>query len=126
MDIRKCFVFRVLLVVVVVGLTTCGKKESVPASDKYEDLVTFFKEWREFQKPKVVDGVPDYTAQAMAEQKSRIPEFKKRLFDIDSRDWPIPQQVDYEIVRAEINGLEFDHRVHSHAHQFKTCRLHLL
>jgi len=111
MDIRKCFVFRVLLVVVVVGLTTCGKKESVPASDKYEDLVTFFKEWREFQKPKVVDGVPDYTAQAMAEQKSRIPEFKKRLFDIDSRDWPIPQQVDYEIVRAEINGLEFDHRV---------------
>ena len=25
--------------------------------------------------------------------------------------WPIPQQVDYHIVRAEMNGLDFDHRV---------------
>src|SRR5262249_58745050 len=25
--------------------------------------------------------------------------------------WPIPQQVDWHIVRAEMNGLDFDHRV---------------
>ena len=111
MYIRKSFIFRVLLVIIAVGLTTCEKKENGPASANYEDLVTFFKEWREFQKPKIVEGVPDYTAPAMAEQKSRIPEFEKRLFSIDSRNWPVPQQVDYEIVRAEINGLEFDHRV---------------
>ena len=27
----------------------------------YAELVTFFREWRAFQKPKVVDGVPDYS-----------------------------------------------------------------
>src|SRR5581483_12006379 len=28
-----------------------------------------------------------------------------------ARDWPIPQQVDARIVAAEMNGLDFDHRV---------------
>ena len=28
----------------------------------YADLVSLFTEWRAFQKPKLVDGVPDYTA----------------------------------------------------------------
>ena len=27
------------------------------------------------------------------------------------RGWPIPQQVDWHLVRAEMNGLDFDHRV---------------
>ena len=30
---------------------------------------------------------------------------------MDPSDWPIAQQVDYHLVRAEMNGLEFDHRV---------------
>jgi len=80
-------------------------------SDKYEDLVHFFKEWREFQKPRLDNGVPDYTEIAMAEQKRSIPKFKKDLSAIDCRGWPITQQVDYEIIWAEINGLEFDHRI---------------
>ena len=32
----------------------------------YGDLVTFYKDFRAFQKPKLVNGVPDYTAAAMA------------------------------------------------------------
>ena len=37
--------------------------------------------------------------------------FQSRLAAIDPSSWPIPQQVDYHIVRAEMNGLDFDHRV---------------
>src|SRR5262245_50888925 len=29
-------------------------------SSRYEDLVSLFGEWRAFQKPKLVNGVPDY------------------------------------------------------------------
>ena len=36
-------------------------------SNKYEDLTALFAQWREFQKPVVVDGIPDYSAAAMAE-----------------------------------------------------------
>ena len=111
MNIRPYSVLLLLSVVLVTGSITCDKNQSESTSDKYEDLVRFFEEWREFQKPQVVNGVPDYSAQAMAEQKRRIPEFKERLSAIDTSGWPIPRRVDYEIIRAEINGLEFDHRV---------------
>jgi Bacterial protein of unknown function (DUF885) len=80
-------------------------------SGRYEDLVSLFSEWRSFQKPRVVDGVPDYSASAMAEQRRALPTYQQRLKAIDPSGWPIPQQVDYHVVRAEMNGLEFDHRV---------------
>jgi hypothetical protein len=80
-------------------------------SSPYEDLVALFKEWREFQKPMVIDGVPDYSPAAMKEQMRGLPAFQKRLAAIDCSRWPVAQQVDYHMVRAEMNGLEFDHRV---------------
>jgi hypothetical protein len=81
------------------------------APGRYQDLLTFFREWRTFQKSKVVDGVPDYTPRAMAAQQKDLAEFQRRLAAIDPAGWPIPQQVDYCIVRAELDGLDFDHRI---------------
>jgi hypothetical protein len=80
-------------------------------SSGYDSLVALFKEWRAFQHPKVAGGVPDYTAAAMAAQHRELAGFQRRLAAIDPSRWPIPQQVDHHIVRAEMNGLDFDHRV---------------
>ena len=80
-------------------------------SRNYDDLLPLWKEFREFQKPRVKDGVPDYSPPAMAAQKARVKEFQDRLAAIDPKGWPLARRVDYEIVRAEIFGLEFDHRV---------------
>ena len=55
--------------------------------------------------------MPDYTAAAMAAQQKALEGYKKRLAAIDPSGWPIPQQVDYQIVRAEVTSLDFDHRV---------------
>src|SRR5215471_14579204 len=84
---------------------------AVQENGGYQDLVRLFKEWREFQRPRLDDGVPDYTAAAMAAQRARLPELQRRLQGIDPRGWPVAQQVDWRLVRAEMNGLEFDHRV---------------
>ena len=84
---------------------------AVPADSRYEDLVSFFKDWRSFQKPKIADGVPDYSAGAMTAQQRELQSYRKRLSAIAPSGWPIPQQVDYYVVRAELNGLDFDHRV---------------
>jgi hypothetical protein len=81
------------------------------AGGSYEDLLALWKEFREFQKPRVTGGVPDYTAAAVAAQKSGIPGFRDRLAAIAPDGWPVERRVDYEIVRAEMNGLDFDHRV---------------
>jgi hypothetical protein len=47
----------------------------------------------------------------MKEQWQGLPSYQKRLAAIDCSRWPVAQQVDYRLVRAEMNGLEFDHRV---------------
>ena len=80
-------------------------------SISYDDLVALFEEWREFEKPEFVDGVPDYTAEAMATQHRELAGYQQRLVAIDPSGWPVSQQVDHHLVRAEMNGLDFDHRV---------------
>ncbi len=80
-------------------------------STRYGDLVALFQEWRAFQQPKLVDGVPDYSAAAMAAQRRELPAYQHRLEAIDPDGWPVAEQVDYQVVRAEMNGLDFDHRV---------------
>jgi hypothetical protein len=100
-----------LLVGALVGGGAANASPDPPRGASYDDLVTFFKDFRAFQKPKVVNGVPDYSPAAMATQQREIETYRKRLAAIDPSSWPIPQQVDYYIVRAELNGLDFDHRV---------------
>lgn len=77
----------------------------------YEDLVALFNDWRELQKPPVKNRVPDYTPPAMDRQRRELPALQRRLTSIDPSAWPVSQQVDHWIVRAEMNGLDFDHRV---------------
>src|SRR4030095_7349790 len=55
--------------------------------------------------------VPDYTAEAMAVQQRELPRFQERLALIDPSAWPAAQQGDWHIVRGEVDGLAFDHRV---------------
>jgi len=47
----------------------------------------------------------------MSAQRLRTGEFLARLAAIDPSGWPVDRQVDYHIVRAEMNGFDFDHRI---------------
>lgn len=94
---------------VLLALASLGREAK--AAGRHEDLVALFKEWREFQRPALRNGVPDYTAPAMERQRRGLPDLQSRLQAIDPSGWPVSQQVDYWIVRAEMNGLDFDHRV---------------
>jgi hypothetical protein len=77
----------------------------------YAELLRLFTDWRRFQPPLLADGVPDYGPAAMAAQHRDLRAYRDRLAAIEPSPWPVPQQVDYHIVRAEMNGLDFDHRV---------------
>ena len=80
-------------------------------ADSYDSLVALFGEWRTFQRPTLVDGVPDYSARAMAAQHRALPAFQRRLAAIDPAGWSVSRQVDWHLVRAEMHGLDFDQRV---------------
>ena len=84
---------------------------TLPKSTRYEDLVALFGDWRAFQKPPLEKGVPDYTSAAMGKQRRALPDYRSRLASIDPSGWPVARQVDYHVLRAEMNGLDFDHRV---------------
>ena len=77
----------------------------------YETLTALFAEWRAFERPALRDGAPDYTAEAMAAKHEELKDWKARLEAIDPSGWPIAQQVDHHLVRAEMNGLDFNLRV---------------
>jgi hypothetical protein len=103
----------VLILFIIFSFFGCAPQEEKGngVSSNYEVLVKLFEEWRAFQKPEIVDGVPDYTAAAMETQRLGLREFQDRLAAINPSSWPVSHQVDYHIVRAEMNGLDFDHRV---------------
>ena len=103
---------RTLSTVVLLALAAVTASSARPrAAASYADLTALFAEWRAFQAPPRRNGVPDYSASAMAAQQQALPALVSRLAAIDPAAWPIPQQVDYYVVRAEMSGLDFDHRV---------------
>ncbi len=81
------------------------------AAGGYQDLVQLFHDWREFERPPLLDGAPDYTAERMAAAHAELADYQARLHALDRSGWTIPQQVDWHVVWAEMNGFDFNHRV---------------
>ena len=120
-DLRDLIVMALATLLAVVGCSgsqppggNTGADRPAPAqarSTRYEDLTSLFSDWRAFQRPTLKDGVPDYTTTAMAAQHKALAGYQARLKAIEPAAWPIAQQADYHVVRAEMNGFDFDHRV---------------
>lgn len=92
---------------------SCTKpvETNAPKNKAYAELEQLFKEWRQFQRPPLKDGTPDYSVAAMKTQHQALAQWQERLNNFDTAGWPINQRVDWYIVKAEMNGLDFDHRV---------------
>ena len=91
-------------------LAACAVGPSTTSTD-YEDLLQLFADWRAFEQPPLQDGAPDYTAARMARAHGAWRGLKARLDAIDPSSWPTEQQVDWHLVRAELNGFDFNCRV---------------
>lgn len=88
-----------------------GLAPIVAAQDgAHQDLVALFQEFRVFAGDDYHGDITEYPG-AMEKKFQELRIFQERLADIDSSDWPIAAQVDYHLVRAEMNGLEFQLRV---------------
>jgi hypothetical protein len=95
---------------ILTGHLGVSARAAQPAAS-YDTLVALFTEWRQFEAPPLLDGAPDYTPAAMAKKRVGLDDLVRRLAAIDPSGWPVPQQVDYHVVRAELNGLDFNLRV---------------
>lgn len=85
--------------------------EPARAMGDYDELLTLHKAWRSFERPPGRDGAPDYTAATFTARYKDYLKLRARLDSLDPTDWTVPHQVDWHIVRAEMNGFDFNHRV---------------
>ncbi len=101
------------LAVALLAWTACspGAPSGEPSAGSYTDLEAIFADWREFEAPDFVNGVPDYSEGTMALQHALLPTMRARLDALNPGDWPVGRQIDWHLVRAEMDGLDFDHRV---------------
>ena len=84
---------------------------SVAGPATAQDVATLFEQWREFQRPPRVDGIPDYSPKAMTAQARALPSWLARVNALDVSGAPLPLQNDVRLIRAEMKGLDFNHRV---------------
>jgi len=81
------------------------------AASEYPALLDLFEDWRAFERPPLLDGAPDYTRERFEQRQPAYLALRQRLEAIDTSAWPVPQQVDWQLVRAEMNGYDFNRRV---------------
>ena len=111
MTIKLNFLLLVCFIFLQFSCKNESKKAYNTTTGKYTDLVALFKEWRTFETPPLREGAPDYTAETF---QKRLPDFKKleaKLVAMDTTSWTVEQKVDWHIVRAEMNGFDFNHRI---------------
>lgn len=100
-----------ILILILCGCTQTPDPQPESTIESHEDLVRFFMDWREFVTPNVVDGIPDYSSEAMEQQYEALESWRMQLANADTTGWPVSEQIDWYLVWIEINGLDFAHRI---------------
>ena len=91
----------------------CSSQENYNINSKlvYKDLVNLFNEWRDFESPPLLNGAPDYTKERFEKDHNNFISLRKRLNSFNISNWSVNEQIDWHIVRAEMNGYDFNYRV---------------
>jgi hypothetical protein len=106
--LKAGFVKNILLGLV---LALALDPSAIAQSGGHQDLVALHAEFQELKKPKVTAGVPDFSPKAMEAQRLKLLGLRRRLDAINPKPWPVAEQVDYRVVRAQMDALGFEHRV---------------
>jgi hypothetical protein len=112
-SMRLCrqFCLAMAIVALYFGAMSDGSAKTASEPGGYSALVKLFQQWREFEHPLMKNGVPNYSASAMEAKAAELPRWRKRLDEINPSSWAIEEQNDYKLVKAEMNGLDFNLRV---------------
>ena len=101
----------VLLISFLLFSCTMKSKESNTEFNNYSDLESLFNDWRNFENPSSLNGVPDYSQDQFDQSQKVFKLLKNRLYNIDTSHWPVNHKVDWHIVLAEMNGYDFNYRI---------------
>ena len=80
---------------------------SQTAGSPQDALVEIFQAAQDLRQPDIVEGIPDFSAAAVERQKAGLAELRSRFDGLDPTGWPMSGQVDYLLVRAELDMLDY-------------------
>lgn len=75
------------------------------------ELTKLFSEWRAFERAPRRDGAPDYGAAREEAAAAGLKALRERLYAMDTHGWDVAAQVDWHLLRAEMNGFDFNLQV---------------
>ena len=111
------FAAGALAVLAVIPVVAQEDADAVHASP---ELLRLAEEWRAFRSPlfrprtwrpsAISDEIPDFAAIA-EEQRAGLEEFRSRLNALDRTDWPVHDQVDWLLLRAQLDDVYFEHHI---------------
>lgn len=99
---------KVIFFIIIFAFTN---KDILAQSSKYPSLIKLCKELRLLERTSLPSGVPDYRVETIKKIKGTLEQYKIRLAKIDTTAWLIEQKVDYALLKAEMNGLDYNCRI---------------
>jgi len=86
--------------------------------DQLQQLAEDFWTWRAANQPISSDDIPrierpdgwtpDWSRKAIERRRAELTDFAKRHQDINASSWPVPQQVDYRLIRSAIARVHWE------------------
>lgn len=111
----RTFHFLSCTLILALALTCQNAKSqginTVKSHATYPELVALFEEWRAFENPPMLEGAPDYRKATFENRWPDFQQLRAQLLKMDTTGWNIPEQVDWRIVWAEMNGYDFNHQI---------------
>ena len=74
-------------------------------------LVALYEELTPLRRPAMIEGAPDNSPAAVEARTEALPRLRSRFDAINADAWSREQQIDYLLVRAQLNALDFQLRV---------------
>lgn len=108
---NRHIIIHLLAVTLTFALASNTMAKQATSESSYEALTALFEDWRKFEHPPLLKGAPDYTHATTLSRHHELKAYQQRLNAFDITDWPVAQQVDWHLIRAEMNGMDFNIRV---------------
>ena len=77
----------------------------------YQTLLQLCTDLRLLERTNLPSGVPDYRNATIIKIQQTLLQYKTRLQKIDTARWVLEQKVDYVLLRAEMNALDYNCRI---------------
>ena len=75
---KRRFISTLTMAVFAVAVSSCTASDS-NAAGGYDDLLTLFEDWREFEQPPLLGGAPDYTVERFEAAYAELKSYQDRL-----------------------------------------------